>query len=124
MPVTRREIQLPECAKNKLAFVLDGVQREEECKGLIKEAEKKGFRKAAYKKYPGLRSSQRCMIDSKWKVDLIWSRLKSFIPKTWKSYALIGPNERLRVLNYNKGDYFKPHFDVVTQGLINPRRVA
>ena len=71
MPVTRREIQLPECAKNQSAFVLDGVLREEECKGLIKEAEKKGFRKAAYKKYPGLRASQRCMIDSKWKVDLI-----------------------------------------------------
>jgi len=49
MTIQRREIQLPECAEHKLAFVLDGVLSEEECKGLIKEAEKKGFRKAAYK---------------------------------------------------------------------------
>jgi len=119
MTVTRREIQLPENAQHKLAFVLDGVLSEKECQGLIKEAEKKGFRKAAYKNSlqgptgNGYRSSQRCIIDSKWKADLIWTRIKPFIPKTWEGYAVIGPNERLRILKYHQGDYFKQHLDGV-----------
>jgi len=119
MTIKRREIQLPECSEHKLAFVLDGVLREEECKGLITEAEKKGFRKAGYKKSMQgptgneHRSSQRCIIDSKSKADLIWSRIKPFIPKTWEGYAVIGPNERLRILKYHQGDYFKQHLDGV-----------
>merc|ERR1711976_202589 len=112
--IERRELQLPKCAQNKLAFVLDGVLSEEECKGIIKQAEKKGFKKAAYKlSMKGHRSSQRCIIDSKYKVDLIWSRIKSFIPEVWEGHAVIGANERLRILKYHKGDYFKPHEDGV-----------
>ena len=57
------------------------------------------------------RSSQRCIIDSVEKVDAIWSRIKPFIPEIWRGYTVVGLNERMRILKYHKGDYFKPHMD-------------
>ena len=103
--IERRELQLPRFAQNKLAFVLDGVLSEDECKGIIKQAEKKGFKKAAYKmSMQGHRSSQRCIIDSQQKVDLIWSRIASFIPEVWEGHPVVGANERLKILKYHEGD--------------------
>ena len=79
MTIQKREIQLPN-VQNKLAFVLDGVLSEEECKALIDEAEEKGFEQALLNIGVGetlatdFRSSQRCIIDSFEKADFIWSR--------------------------------------------------
>ena len=79
MTIQKTEIQLPD-AQNKLAFVLDGVLSEEECKALIDEAEEKGFEQALLKTGVGeqlrtdFRSSQRCIINSFEKADFIWSR--------------------------------------------------
>ena len=83
MTIQRREIQLPARAQNKLAFILDGVLSEEECKTLIDEAEQKGFEEALVSAdlVTEYRLSQRCIIDSIEKADFIWSRtlLKHFI---------------------------------------------
>ena len=83
MTIQRREIQLPARAQNKLAFILDGVLSEEECKTLIDEAEQKGFEEAlvSAELVTEYRSSQRCIIDNIEKADFIWSRtlLKHFI---------------------------------------------
>jgi len=120
MTMQKREIQLPN-VQNKLAFVLDGVLSEEECKALIDEAEEKGFEQALLNIGVGetlatdFRSSQRCIIDSFEKADFIWSRIKQCLPELWKGYSVVGLNERLRILKYHKGDFFKPHMDGVYQ---------
>merc|ERR1711994_340843 len=45
------------------------------------------------------------------RVDLIWERIKNYIPQTWKSHPVVGLNERMRFLKYSPGEYFKPHLD-------------
>jgi len=64
------------------------------------------------------RKSSRAIVDSFPVTDIIWERLKPFIPddlfpKTqflpgWDPYCL---NERLRFLRYDPGDFFKMHCD-------------
>ena len=58
------------------------------------------------------RYSDRCIIDSKHVVDVVWNRLKSYVPKElFPDNKALGLNERLRFLRYDKGMYFKPHCD-------------
>ena len=109
--IEKRELQLPKYAQKKLAFILDNVLTKDECKSIIEQAEN-GFEDISMAPYPG-RSGERCIIDSKNQADWIWSRIKPFIPETWEGHAVIGPNERLRILKYQKGDYFRPHMDGV-----------
>ena len=74
MTIQKTEIQLPD-AQNKLAFVLDGVLSEEECKALIDEAEQALLKTGVGEQLrTDFRSSQRCIINSFEKADFIWSR--------------------------------------------------
>lgn len=60
------------------------------------------------------RNCQRAYIDDdQTKLDLLWSRIQPTFP-TWddESYGVpMGLNPRLRVLRYEPGEYFKPHYD-------------
>ena len=58
-----------------------------------------------------IRNNDRCIWDSQEEVDKIWNRIKNFIPKVWNGREVLGLNERLRFLRYEKGQYFAPHFD-------------
>ena len=49
------------------------------------------------------RRSKRCILDDKEKAAWLWQRIKEFIPATWRSYPVVGLNERLRFLKYNPG---------------------
>ena len=58
------------------------------------------------------RYSDRCIIDSKHVVKIVWDRLKSYLPKDLlPGTKAVGINERLRFLRYDKGMYFKSHCD-------------
>ena len=58
-----------------------------------------------------IRNNDRCIWDSPEEVDKIWNRIKNFIPKVWNGREVLGLNERLRFLRYEKGQYFAPHYD-------------
>ena len=95
---------------NKFAIVIENVYTKLECQELIKNAEIMGY-PATLKIKDNLRINQRIMVnDSKLSKDM-FLRIKKFIPKIWKNRKIVGLNERLRILRYNKGNLFKSHFD-------------
>ena len=102
----------------KLAFVLDNVLTDDECKALIEQTEEKGYEEALLNVGNGrqvldttYRKSKRCIVDSEEQAAWLWEKIKDFIPDTWNSYPVVGLNERLRFLKYDGGEYFKAHMD-------------
>ena len=94
---------------NLLAFTLDNVLSGAECEEMIKETVFGRRFRGGGRNFD--RNNQRCIIDSQERVDLIWERIKNYIPQTWKSHPVVGLNERMRFLKYSPGEYFKPHLD-------------
>ena len=125
MDIRKTKVDLPPVRRmgtkhtnDKLAFVLDNVLTEDECKALIEETEEKGYEAALLNVGNGRqvldttnRNSKRCIVDSEDKAGWLWDKIKDFIPDTWNSYPVVGLNERLRFLKYEGGEYFKPHMD-------------
>merc|ERR1712012_908236 len=115
--IVRTEIRLP-ADETKLAFLLDNVLTDDECRTLIKETESIGYEPALLNigggnqvLETGVRNSERCILDSKERAAWIWDRLRPFVPRKWKDLEVVGLNERLRFLKYSDGQYFKPHYD-------------
>ena len=125
MDIRKTKVDLPPVRRmgtkhtnDKLAFVLDNVLTEDECKALIEETEEKGYEAALLNVGNGRqvldttnRNSKRCIVDSEDKAGWLWDKIKDFIPDTWNSYPVVGLNERLRFLKYEGGEYFKAHMD-------------
>jgi len=118
MDVVRTEVNLPQ-GQGRLAFILDNILTEAECRDLIRRTEDQGYEPALLNVGPGrqelvtdVRKSERCIIDSVETASWIWERIRENIPDVWKNYfKVVGLNERLRFLKYGPGEYFAPHFD-------------
>lgn len=116
--IVKEDIALPR-KQNKLAFLLHNVFTKEECKHYIKKTEKMGYTAALVNVGAGrqqlrtdIRNSSRCIWDSEDEAEIMWERIKPYIPEEWlNSWKAVGLNERLRFLRYDKGEYFAPHFD-------------
>eukprot|EP01089_Gocevia_fonbrunei_P023081 TRINITY_DN957_c0_g1_i1.p1 TRINITY_DN957_c0_g1~~TRINITY_DN957_c0_g1_i1.p1 ORF type:complete len:222 (+),score=41.65 TRINITY_DN957_c0_g1_i1:23-688(+) len=99
---------------NVPGFILKNVLSEKECKYLIEESEKLGYKNTNYPKY--YRSNLRLMVNHPQLTDLVWSRVKKFLPETMedgsdKVYTAVGLNERWRFCRYDKGHHFSAHYD-------------
>jgi hypothetical protein len=96
------------------AFTLDNVLSEEECKHFIKETEAIGYEKL-YGYHPSYRNNTRIIIQDLDLVDLIFNRIKDFVPQTieedGKTWTFCGMNERFRWCKYDKGQHFNAHLD-------------
>ena len=57
------------------------------------------------------RRSQRVMTDDPELSSVIFNRIKHILPKVFKGCNLVGLNERLRILKYLPGDFFRNHRD-------------
>ena len=117
--IQQNDIQLP-WKRNILAFTLDNVYTEEECKELIKLSEENGYEQALVnigggkqQKMTDVRNNDRSIIDSFGLSGELWDRIKPFIPENYKDHEVVGLNERLRFLRYYEGQYFAPHCDGV-----------
>ncbi|XP_065058867.1 uncharacterized protein LOC135686450 isoform X2 [Rhopilema esculentum] len=95
-----------------------GGVAKKECDELIKLTEEKGYEVALLNTgggrqvlAPEIRSSYRCIWDSVERADWLWQRMKDYVPEEWDGRKVIGLNERLRFLRYDKDQYFKPHYD-------------
>ena len=103
----------------RLAFILDNVLTEAECADLIKITEDQGYEPALINVgggrqqfRPEYRNNERCILDSAEKANMIWERIKDYVPGVWKNkHTVVGLNERLRFLKYGPGEYFAPHQD-------------
>ena len=94
------------------------VFTEEECQMIIEAAEARGFEKALLNVGGGQqvlaednRKHLRVMVDDFRLAPEIFSRIKDALPKTFKGHSLVGLNERLRILKYHPGDFFRIHKD-------------
>ena len=114
----------------RTAILLHNCLAKEECQTLIHRTEQKGYEAALVNVGGGsqvamtdLRNSDRCIIDDPEFAEMLYQRILSKLKGhpdvlqtmiNWKQknaqYA-VGLNERLRVLRYDVGCYFKPHCD-------------
>ena len=101
-----------------IAFTIDHFMSAEECEELIQTSENHGYEAAQVNTGGGnqqllteIRSSDRAIIDDPTMGERFWERLRMHVPSVYKHMHVVGINERLRFLRYDKGGYFKPHFD-------------
>ncbi|EGC34307.1 hypothetical protein DICPUDRAFT_153517 [Dictyostelium purpureum] len=112
--------QVFEPQQNKIAFVIENVFTEKECKEWIDLTEKQGYEKALVnigygrqKLMTNIRNNERCIIDSEEMADKLYQRIKNYIPETISNCKKVSLNERLRFLRYHPGQEFKWHYDGV-----------
>jgi hypothetical protein len=122
-----------------LAFSLDNVFTKLECRELIRLTEALGYGAALINVGGGrqalisdVRDSTRCMVDDPVVAALLFERIAAFLPAQWRTRnhrwdesvppfsRLVGLNERLRFLRYEKGQKFAPHFDGTYQRPMTP----
>lgn len=115
------------------AFTLRNVFSFAECDRLIELTERAGYERALINVGGGrqrlmrdVRNSWRHMRDDEALADLIWQRVKAFVPEQKRGCRAVGLNERLRFLKYTSSagekQYFKPHHDgVYMRPLGHPR---
>lgn len=108
--------------ENCIAFFIDDFLTEKECENLIRLTESKGYEPALVnvgfgrqKCMPEVRKCDRCIIDDENMGQMFWDKLKlcipDYIPKEIGNLKVVGLNERMRFLRYDKGNYFEPHLD-------------
>ena len=118
------DLPVPKEFEGKFARTIDNFLTEEECKAVIASCEKRGFEQALINMGGGMqmrmteyRNNDRVIVDSFPVVDVWWQRLEPFMvdvmPRTkrdpgWEAHCI---NERLRILRYQPGQYFKGHMD-------------
>jgi hypothetical protein len=114
------------------AVVIDGVMSAEECKQLVDTAEKESDWEAALINVGGgrqkllqdVRKCGRIMWDNQEILDRVWARIAPMLPELqkidgWKRVSnsaieFTRLNERMRILKYGPGDYFKRNFHLVS----------
>ncbi|XP_060068307.1 uncharacterized protein LOC132548457 [Ylistrum balloti] len=116
--IVKEDLKLPKCFSSRLAFMLYNVFSKEECEAFIKHTKKIGYDEALVnvgygrqEKMTDVRNNKRCIWDTFDESGRIFDRIKAYIPPVWNHRKVLGLNERLRILHYEPGQYFKPHFD-------------
>ncbi|CAF1012035.1 unnamed protein product [Rotaria sordida] len=118
--IEKVDVPLPnEEDSGKLAFILLNVLTQEECSDWIKLTEERGYIPALVNigvrevLMTDVRNHDRCIIDDVDMANILFERIKSYLPEIFKNYKLVGLNERLRFLRYDPGQQFKGHMDGV-----------
>ena len=114
--ITKLDVKLPDpIDSGKLAFILLNVFTEEECLKWIEISEKVGYSPALVNigrtevMMSDFRDSDRCIIDDVEMANMLFERIRSYLPERWKDRQLVGLNERLRILRYDPGQKFEKH---------------
>lgn len=107
------------------AVLLPNVFSKEECKALIEQYESEGqFSPATINVGGGkqevhteVRNHSRFLIDdAQFANEILWERIRSIVETEYSKYCSdvpVGLNERLRVLRYEKNEYFNAHYDLM-----------
>lgn len=127
-----RCVPLPWETRRPFAIVIDDVFTRQECDELIRRSEKQGYEEALVnigrgrqKKLTDIRNSDRCIIDDPVSAQEMWTRItqamgsvssheeigRDTLHSPESGWTAVGLNERLRILRYGPGTYFKPHYD-------------
>lgn len=98
-------------------FVVRSFFSDEECAHHIAVSEKAGYRDApittagGFVMRKGIRNNERVMIDDPALAAALGERARSFLPREWFGWELVGLNERFRYYRYDPGQYFARHTD-------------
>ena len=111
-----KDIQFNRIEQNKDAFTLSHVFSKNDCNKLIHLSECHGYSMlvgaSRGKKY---RTNTRMITDDESLCDLLFERIKQFLPKTYKIHGqrwkLCGLNQRFRFCKYTQGQQFEMHCD-------------
>lgn len=145
MNIQRIELEWEE--QQYFAIVIDNVFSADEAASLIRRSDGIGYDIAQVNIGGGrqqtmtdVRNNNRCIIDDPSLSALFWSRIQEacnklsaneverlnlhYLFQPRRGWYPVGLNERLRVLRYTPGTYFKPHYDgpYVRQDELGPSR--
>lgn len=113
-------------APRKYIRFIENILTPQECQELINFSEHNGFDKATIniggtqRVVSEARNHDRCIIDDSDLVNTLWQRIRLVCSDTELSQSIfhsnqegvaIGLNERMRILRYDPGAYFAPHYD-------------
>jgi len=127
MAIVKTVIVLPDSSddkgqnKGKLAFVLSGVLDVDYCNHLIRMTEDKQYTPAVINTGSehvidtSIRNNSRYMTHDSDITNYIFDKIKEFIPVTFNGRKLVGIYDKMRYLKYRPGEYFKPHYDGITE---------
>lgn len=97
---------------------IDNFMMEDECRTWVEWGEKRGFEEAKQKQTAEMahRDNGRIEIDSPEVANLIWLRMKNFVPEVLKtgngnSRQAVGCSPRIRLYRYVRGQRFAQHVD-------------
>lgn len=99
------------------SFTLQQIFSPEECRGLIERAENQGFEVAMVNSRRGavvdlnIRSNDRVIWDDLELAELVWQRVKDYLPVMQQGREIRGLNERFRYYRYTEGQVFRWHHD-------------
>lgn len=103
---------------NKFCAYIENVLSPTECQNLIQRSTEAGYSAALFKNTLDVqsRNSDRCIIDDPLFANILFERIKHCLPpqrtnRMGVKWELDGLNERIRILRYNEGNYFAPHYD-------------
>ncbi|KAJ1453687.1 hypothetical protein M885DRAFT_425221, partial [Pelagophyceae sp. CCMP2097] len=98
--------------------VVDDVLTAAECDAIVAAADGVGFEPALLGVKGGrqaldttLRDSERCIADAPRLAAALFRRLRPHLPEEHGDLRIVGLNERLRVLRYTRGQFFRDHRD-------------
>lgn len=111
--------------EKKYIRFIENILTPNECQQLINLSENKGFDPALInvgggrqKLMTDIRNNDRCIIDSPEIMEFFWQRILSVCQDQELLYGpydqnrhAVGLNERMRILRYDPGTYFAPHYD-------------
>jgi hypothetical protein len=114
----------------RFAVLLHNILTPQECHALIQRSEEEGYERALIHVGDGqeivaadIRKSDRCIMDDPDYAEMVYQRILLKLQdhpqllgpmvnrKNRNSNYAVGLNERLRILRYDSGCYFKPHRD-------------
>jgi len=120
LPIHRPE---PLYWRSAVCTTMRHVLSESECQSIIEGSEQTGFEPALLNVgggrqefIPGVRSSDRLIIDDKEFARAIFHRIRHLVPKEYRDsngrrLKATCLNERMRILRYQPGHYFHKHMD-------------
>ena len=99
------------------SFTLHPIFTPEECQAFIERAENHGFEKAMINSRRGavvdlnVRNNDRVIWDDPELAELVWQRVKDYLPVIQGGREIRGLNERFRYYRYTRGQRFAWHHD-------------
>lgn len=103
--------------RDRCLLTVPRVLSADECQRFVSDTDAQGYRSApittalGFMHRPEIRNNGRVIVDDHDQARWLWSRIRDHIPARYGSWTAIGLNERFRYYRYERGQYFKWHYD-------------